>query len=550
MGRSPLFRDLNHAMRITLYCKKNHISTSQGFEQLAEIMARRTQPLTNKCEGMTQAAVREVGLVAQQLECSYLRSKMGLDVKIGIVGAGLAGLACGYELKQHGVFATVYEASNRVGGRCFSLGGAFPGAVTFPNQAIERGGEFIDSQNKTLLRLAKQFQLKLEDVSQQPREIACYFNRQPYSHLAVIDEYRNFLEAIDADLRLISSTPTAGNYTDADVLFDNINLLEYLETRQAGDLIKAAINASYMAEYGLELEEQSCLNFLLVVRDIENSEASPFHIFSDERYHIVGGNEQIVQGLSNELQGQINLGMRLVKVGKNSLNRIEVTFDDGTQTTTVEYDAVVLAIPFPVLRQVELDASLELPTWKLEAIAKLDNGTHAKMMLGFNGRPWVDFDSSGTSYSNLPNHQVTWETNPTQATNAHAVLVDYSSGKRGAKLDPNQVQTEANLFLSDLDQIYPGAIASATSDRTGNLLVHLEHWPSNPLVQGSYACYKPGQFTTIAGNEGKPIDNLFFAGEHTNSFYEWQGYMEGAVLSGIKAAQGILQHLKLKVLRC
>jgi monoamine oxidase len=143
---------------------------------------------------------------------------------------------------------------------------------------------------------------------------------------------------------------------------------------------------------------------------------------------------------------------------------------------------------------------------------------------------------------------VTWESNPTKSTDAHAVLVDYSSGQRSAKLNSEQVQAEAKLFLKDLDQIYPGATASATRDPKGDLLVHLEHWPSNQLTQGSYACYRPGDFTTIAGNEGKPIDNLFFAGEHANSFYEWQGYMEGAVLSGIQSAKEILQYLKLKAL--
>jgi len=61
-----------------------------------------------------------------------------------------------------------------------------------------------------------------------------------------------------------------------------------------------------------------------------------------------------------------------------------------------------------------------------------------------------------------------------------------------------------------------------------------------PLTQGSYTCYKPGQFTTLAGNEGKSVGNLLFAGEHTNSFYEFQGFMEGALLSGAAAAQQIL----------
>jgi monoamine oxidase len=78
----------------------------------------------------------------------------------------------------------------------------------------------------------------------------------------------------------------------------------------------------------------------------------------------------------------------------------------------------------------------------------------------------------------------------------------------------------------------------------GQLRVHLEHWPSNPLTRGSYTCYLPGQFTTIAGIEGQPAGNLYFAGEHANSFYDWQGFMEGAALSGIQAAADIARAVK------
>jgi monoamine oxidase len=73
------------------------------------------------------------------------------------------------------------------------------------------------------------------------------------------------------------------------------------------------------------------------------------------------------------------------------------------------------------------------------------------------------------------------------------------------------------------------------------VVAHLEHWPSNPLTRGSYTCYRPGQFTTIAGLEGLPAGNLYFAGEHADSFYEWQGFMEGAALSGIAAGAAILR---------
>jgi monoamine oxidase len=63
-------------------------------------------------------------------------------------------------------------------------------------------------------------------------------------------------------------------------------------------------------------------------------------------------------------------------------------------------------------------------------------------------------------------------------------------------------------------------------------------------VRGSYTCYTPGQFTGIAGLEGQPAGRLLFAGEHADSFYSWQGFMEGACLSGIAAAGQILSNIK------
>jgi monoamine oxidase len=196
-----------------------------------------------------------------------------------------------------------------------------------------------------------------------------------------------------------------------------------------------------------------------------------------------------------------------------------------------------------VLREIELSANLRLPQEKRDAINLLGYGTNAKMMVGFSSRPWAAWGSNGASYSDLANHQATWETNPAGATSTSAVLTDYSGAERGAGLNPRNVQSEAGRFLSDLDFVYPGAWAAA-SRSSGRLVAHLEHWPSNPLTRGSYTCYLPGQFTTIAGIEGKRVGNLYFAGEHTNSFYESQGFMEGAALSGIQAAADILETIK------
>jgi monoamine oxidase len=463
-------------------------------------------------------------------------------VKIGIVGAGLAGLVCADELSKSGIRTAIFDANTRTGGRCWSLRNFFPG------QVAERGGEFIDTPHKTLLAYAREFGLALEDVDKQPGEVFYFFNGQHYPEAAVVDEYRAFVAAMRDDLRALSNEPTADAHTDFDVALDSLSLAEYVTTRSAGPLIKDVIEKAYKAEYGLEISQQSCLNFLLFIHADRRSKFTPFGIFSDERYHVIDGNDRIIEGLSRRLQKRIQLGMKLVRVLKTAGGMIELTFEQGTTTKQFTLDAAVLALPFSTLREVELDASLALPSWKLNAIQSLGYGTNAKMMVGFNGRPWLSLGSNGESYSDLPNHQLTWETNPTKASASRGVLTDYSSGVRGANLNPNNVQGEASKFLNDVDQVFPGAFASARRDAQGKFLVHLEHWPSNPLTQGSYTCYLPGQFTTIAGNEGKPVGNLYFAGEHANSFYDWQGFMEGAALSGIDAARAILQAIKVGAL--
>ncbi len=454
-------------------------------------------------------------------------------VDVGIVGAGLAGLQCAYNLGAAGMTPTLYDASNRVGGRQFSLRGTFPG------QAAERGGELIDNLHKTMLGWVNTLGLTREDITRSAGDERYYFDGQLIPEETIVDEYRAFVAAMRADLRASSGAPTADTYNAADRALDLTSLSDYLTSRGCGRYARKAIEEAYVAEYGRECSEQSSLNFLLFIHADKRSKFTPFGVFSDERFHVVEGNDRIATGIADRLPRAPELGMRLEAIRKTSGGRIELSFRSGNRSVTRTHDKVVLAIPFTVLRGVALDSSLAIPAWKKTAIDTLGYGDNAKLMVGFKGPYWAELGATGASYSDLTNHQTTWETSPTTATSEHAILTDYSGGTRGKNLSSN-TQQETSRFLADLERVMPGAAANVK--RTGNsYLAHLEHWPSNPLTKGSYTSYLPGQFTTIAGNEGKSVGNLLFAGEHTNSFYEWQGFMEGALLSGIDAAEEILK---------
>ena len=94
-------------------------------------------------------------------------------------------------------------------------------------------------------------------------------------------------------------------------------------------------------------------------------------------------------------------------------------------------------------------------------------------------------------------------------------------------------QAQAAIHLPGFEKVYPGSLANQ------NGKIERMHWPTAPYVKASYACYKPGQFTTIAGAERNSIDRLFFAGEHCS--LNFQGYMNGAAETGRIAAERMLK---------
>jgi monoamine oxidase len=462
------------------------------------------------------------------------------SLDVGIVGAGLAGLVCATELKKIGFIAKLYEASDRTGGRCWSLANLSPG------QNCERGGELIDNLHKTMISYAKEFGLTLEDVGKVTGEVFYYFNGQKYSEADIVREYRAFVATMHADLRRLSAGPSAAKHNDFDVQMDRVSLAEYLAgnngmQQPCPPIARAAISEAYKAEYGLDPSEQSCLNLLMFIHADKRSRFQPWGVFSDERYHIVEGNDQIAKGLEAKITGQVDFGMSLKKVAKTAAGRIELTFTKGSSTVTRTHDHVVLAIPFSVLRLVTLDASLGLSASKKNIIDNFGYGTNAKTMIAFKSRPWLGAGCNGASYSNLPNHQATWETSPTTGTAARGIITDYGSARRGASMLRSNAQADAVRWAADFEKLVPGIKSSIATNSDGTLRTHVEPWPTNPLSLGSYSCYRPGQFTTMLGLEGAAAGNLHFSGEHTNSYYEWQGFMEGGCLSGIAAFQELVK---------
>ncbi len=442
--------------------------------------------------------------------------------RVVIVGAGMAGLSAGYHLRQAGIRPQIYEASSRTGGRVFSVRDAVaPGLVT------EFGGEFIDSGHEEMHRFVRLFGLRLIDLKggEEARlRPTFYFNGRRVSEAEVVEAFRPLARQIRKDQDAVGDVVTYRQHNPRAVELDRMSISEYLDRIGAAGWVRELLEVAYVGEYGLEAGEQSALNLVLL---IGTEPGATFEVYgeSDERYSVRGGNQQIANRLARFLESSLHLGHRLVAVRERG-NGYRLTFERrGAGTVEVDADFVILTVPFTVLREVPL--RVEMPAVKRRAIRELGYGTNSKLILGLRDRVWRKAGFSGEVFTDLP-WQSGWDSSRGRPGRAGTYTV-FLGGRAGVEVGAGLAREQGERVLPDLERLFPGVRASYTGR------VARWHWPSDPFVRGSYACWKVGQYTSIAGAEFEPVGRLLFAGEHTS--LEYQGYMNGAAETGRRAAQ-------------
>jgi monoamine oxidase len=524
MARSSLFAHLQRALKFAAYCEKEGISTDEAYERVQVFQLNRRSFLSRA------AAVAGTGMVSAG--AAFSRPVLAASAsRVVIVGAGCAGLTCAYRLQQAGVMAQVIEASDRIGGRVLTLRDAFP-----EGQSTELGGEFIDSGHTSLRQLARELGLKLIDLQVASKGLtqeAYYFEGRLIPQREIVDAFRPVAAQIKKDLATLTGdgdvTYLAPNNGEA---LDRLSLRDWIATRVGNVTLRALLDVAYVGEYGLETDQQSSLNLLFLIGQTPGK----FDVFgdSDQRYRIVEGNDSVPRRLAERLHRPVQLGTRLEALRQNSRGTYILTVNQNGRSQDIEADQVVLTLPFSLLRKVDL--KLPLPEVKLRAIKTLGYGTNAKIIAGFNRRVWQQQGSQGSAFSDLP-FQESWETSLGQPGNG-GLLTEFLGGNRGLAANQGTAQEQARAFAAQFDQLYPGT-AAAYSGKAVRF-----HWPSAPFALGSYACYLPGQYTTIRAAEGEAVDNLFFAGEHTS--LDFQGYINGASETGERAASEVLAKINKK----
>lgn len=539
MARTPLFRSIERLAKDHAAAERLGVTPEQLREMRADGALTRRDVL--KRGGAAGAAVAFGGALALPRRARAASTK---SARIAIVGGGIAGLNAALTLQDKGFGSTVYEAADRIGGRMHSDRSGY----WANGQVSEFCGELIDTNHTVIQGLASRFGLPLADLlAAEPAGSTetYWFLGGRYTAAQADADFDPVRKAAKNDLTAAGYPTLYNSYKQAGWDLDHMSVYDWIETRVPGGHGSAfgqLLDAAYNEEYGADTTDQSSLNILYLIAYQPSPQGFEIYGVSDERFHIIGGNEQLPEAIVRTLP-DVRTGWRMTAVALNGDGTVNLTFANGQVVTA---DHVILTTPFPVLRKLDYSKA-GFDQLKQTAITQLGAGRNAKLQLQFASRYWNSSGpwgiGNGDTYTDL-GYQNTWDVTRAQS-GATGILVNYSGGSVAGSFSPSTpysnaaqnpvITSYARSFLKQLEVVFPGI----TKQWTGRATLSTPFL--DPNLGCSYSYWRVGQYTSFSGYEGAAQGPIHFAGEHCSQ--DFQGYMEGGAREGARAATEIYHAL-------
>lgn len=438
-----------------------------------------------------------------------------------VIGAGYAGLTAAHILKKAGKSVKILEARDRVGGRVFTqtynggfyldLGGAWvgPGQNRFYDLIKETGNHTFKTYNEG------------KSVMWFDKKVKTYKGLIPPLSIGPLLSLDFGIKKINKlskgiDLQNPWNHPMA---TVWDSMTLHTWLLKNMPFQKARDLFKIAAEAIWAANPN----EVSFLHALFYTKSGENLDVLMNVDKGAQEERIVGGAQKPAISLAGMLQDIIEL---------NKIVRSIVQAEDGLEIKgdgfSYESKHVIVALPPNQIGKIHFDPML--PANKNQLYDRMPMGTVTKTFAVYEKPFWREQGLNGLAASNNGYTSVTFDNSPK----------DGSKGILMGFVLANQAKQFSNLSPEERKQSILKSFSKMFGNEANNPEFYLDHsWSEEEFTGGCYAgLMPPGVWTSLGHALRQVTGRIHWAGTETAT--EWMGYIDGAIQSGERAANEIL----------
>lgn len=438
-------------------------------------------------------------------------------VDVVVVGAGLAGLSAARDVSRAGRSVRVLEARDRVGGR--TTGHTLRNGAT-----VEMGGQFVGPSQAAVLDLISELGLATFPTYADGEDLTIYrgdLTRHgpesfglPEASMAEVGRVLEELERLAADVPLAApwDVPDAAE-------LDRHTLDSWLTTATDDEVARAFVRFLSRGLFSAEAHEMSLLHFLFYIRSGGGIEIMVATRGGAQESRIVGGSQRIAERLAEELGDAVALASPARSVAQDDAG-VSVVHDGGE----VRAQQAIVALP-PALAG-RLSYSPPLPSRRDALTQQLPMGSVIKVQAAYETPFWREDGLSGTALNFDDDISIVFDNSPPDAScGVLGAFIEAAHARHAAALEPDErramvVETFARLF----------------GPRAAEPTEYVERdWMAEPYTRGCYGGrLGAGVWTAYGRSLIEPVGRIHWAGAESSDV--WNGYMDGAIRSGRRAA--------------